>query len=241
MEMVRAPRALEPPPVLVLQNSKVFLDKVIFGDLATTEHLEMRHGAGRPRKRALESLATESPKRSFGIEPVGQGQTPHGTAGASGSQILTVPSLEVLTPIVPIETTLTVFTVPPAVPPVEYPTPPPAVPAAVYHAPPPAVPTAYPVPSPLVPATAYSTPAPVVPVDPAVPVALAYIFPTVPPAVPSPAYATALGVPSPAYPAAQLVVPALVVSPVLAASSTHSTDIIVARAWIPILVESVKR
>ncbi|XP_042400878.1 neural Wiskott-Aldrich syndrome protein-like [Zingiber officinale] len=131
---------------------------------------------------ALESLATESLERSARIEPVGQGQTPHGTAGASNSRIPTVPSPELSTP--------TVFTIPPAAPPAypapplaaptAYPTPPPPVPAMAYSAPPPAVPTTYP------------APPPVPPVPPT------YIDPTVPPVVPASAYPTAPGVPLPA-------------------------------------------
>ncbi|XP_042415294.1 leucine-rich repeat extensin-like protein 3 [Zingiber officinale] len=208
-----------------------------------------RRGAGRSCKRALESLTTESPERSAGIEPVGQGQTPHGTAGVSCSRILTIPSPELSTP--------TVFTVPPAVPPSTYPAPPPAVPAAAYPAPPPPVPTtcysapppplpstAYPAPPSPVSATAYPTPAPAVFLSGTTTYRTsshsAYIDPIVPPAVPAPAYAVTPGVPSSAYPAVPLVVPAPVVPSVPAAIPTHLTDMIAARARIPTLVESVK-
>ncbi|XP_042455999.1 uncharacterized protein LOC122040657 [Zingiber officinale] len=83
----------------------------------------------------------ESPEGSAGIEPISQGQTAHGTAGASGSQTPMVS--EVPTSTIPVVPTLTVFTVPPAVPPAVYPTPPPAVPTAAYPIPPPVAPTAY--------------------------------------------------------------------------------------------------
>ncbi|XP_042400908.1 actin cytoskeleton-regulatory complex protein PAN1-like [Zingiber officinale] len=88
------------------------------------------------KSQQLESLATESPVMSAGVEPVGQGQTPHGTTGASGSQTPMVS--EVPTPTVPAIPTPIVFTVPPTVAPAAYPTPPPAVPMA-YLAPPPVV------------------------------------------------------------------------------------------------------
>ncbi|XP_042441374.1 uncharacterized protein LOC122026713 [Zingiber officinale] len=87
-----------------------------------------RCSAGRPRKRTLESLVAESPKRSTGVEPANQGQTPHGTVGASGFQTPMVSEVPTLT--VPVVPTPMVFTVPPAVPLAAYPTPPPAVPAA---------------------------------------------------------------------------------------------------------------
>ncbi|XP_042401295.1 extensin-like [Zingiber officinale] len=191
-----------------------------------------RRGARRPRKRALETLVTESPERSAGIEPDGQGQTPHGTAGASASQIQTVPSLEVPTLTVPIGPTPTVFTVPPTV----YPASSPAVPPVAYPAHPPTVlATAYPTPTPTVPVAPYPVPPPTIS-----PVAPTYILPAVPPAVPTPFYAVAPGVPSPAY----TVVPPLVSTPVIpsvpVAIPTHPTDMIATRAQIPALAESVK-
>ncbi|XP_042437178.1 leucine-rich repeat extensin-like protein 3 [Zingiber officinale] len=194
--------------------------------------------AGRPRKRALESLATESLERFAGIEPVSQGHTPHGTAGASGSRIPTVLSPELPTP--------TVFTVPPTIPPETYLAPPPAVSATAYPTPPPPMPTAYPTSQPPVPATAYSVLVPEVPVTPPVPpptvppTPTAYINLVVQPVVPIPAYAATPGVPSPAYPAVPLVVPALVVSSIPAVIPAQPTDLIVARARISALAESVK-
>ncbi|XP_042455346.1 vegetative cell wall protein gp1-like [Zingiber officinale] len=168
----------------------------------STRVLVSRRGAGRPRKRASESLATESPERSVGIEHVSQGQTPQDTAGASSTRIPTVPSPELPTP--------TVFTVPPAVP-TAYPAPPPPVPVTAYSTPPPVVPKAYLVPSPIVP-----------------PAAPAYIDPAVPPVVLAPTYVEVPGVPPPAYPTVPLVVPAPVVPPVSAAITTQPTDMIAA-------------
>ncbi|XP_042443906.1 extensin-like [Zingiber officinale] len=201
-----------------------------------------RRGAGRPRKRALESLATESPEKSIGIEPISQGQTPHDTAGASGSRIPKVHSPELPAP--------TVSTVPPAVPSATYSTPPPAVPATTYPVPPPPVPAiTYPTPATLVTLapTTYLAPAPAIPVAPYLvppltvpPAAPAYIDPVVPPVVPSSAYAAALGVRLPTYLAVPLVVPAPVVPPVPAMIPTHPTDMIAARARIQALAESMK-
>ncbi|XP_042406851.1 lysine-rich arabinogalactan protein 19-like [Zingiber officinale] len=110
-----------------------------------------------------------------GVEPAGQGQTPHGTASASGSQTPMVS--EVPTSIVPIVPTPTVFTVPPT----------------VYSAPPP-MPTAHPTPA----LAAVVAPPPVPPpiVPPATPT---YVDPTVPTAAPALAYAAAPGMPPPAY------------------------------------------
>ncbi|XP_042443876.1 proline-rich extensin-like protein EPR1 [Zingiber officinale] len=189
----------------------------------------MRHGAGRRYKRALESSAMELPERSAGIETVSQGQTPHSTAGAWGSQILTIISLELPTP--------TVSTVPPAVPSVTYSTPPPVVPASRYPSPPPPVPaTAYPtLAAPVTPVpTAYSAPAPAVLVapymvpPPTVPLtAPTYIDPAVPPEVPAPAYVAALGVPPLAYPVVPLVVPDPVIPPIPTTIPTHPTDMVV--------------
>ncbi|XP_042467191.1 lysine-rich arabinogalactan protein 19-like [Zingiber officinale] len=203
-----------------------------------------------PRKRALESLVTESPEGSSGIEPVGQGQTPHGTVGASGSQIPTVPSPEVLTLTITVGTTPTVFTVLPAVALATYPAPPPAMLAVAYPTPPSAVPTAYLALPPPMPATAYPAPAPVVlavpvapyavPLPTVPPVAPTYIDPAVPPVVPAPTYAATLGVLSPAYPAVLLVVPTPVVLPVPTVIPTHPTDMVMTRAQIPTLIESVK-
>ncbi|XP_042441238.1 leucine-rich repeat extensin-like protein 3 [Zingiber officinale] len=201
-----------------------------------------RRGEGRPCKRALESLATESPKRSIGIEAVNQGQTSHDTAGASGARILTVHSPKLPTP--------TVSTVPPAVPSATYSAPPPAVPVTTYLTPPPPVPattylapatpvtlvpTTYSAPTPAVPVAPYLVPPPTVP-----PAAPAYIDPAVPPVVPALAYATAPWVPPSTYPAVPLVVPAPVVPPVLAAIPIHPTDMVAARARIQALAESMK-
>ncbi|XP_042408270.1 protein TRACHEARY ELEMENT DIFFERENTIATION-RELATED 7A-like [Zingiber officinale] len=143
----------------------------------------------------LESLAIELPERSAGIEPVSQGQTPHGTAGASGSQIPTVLSPELPSP--------TVSTVPPPVLSATYSAPPPAVPATTYPTPPPPMPsTTYLAPAaPVTPGpTIYSAlaltvlvgpcsvPPPTVP-----PAAPAHIDPAVPPTVLALAYAAAPG------------------------------------------------
>ncbi|XP_042444080.1 leucine-rich repeat extensin-like protein 5 [Zingiber officinale] len=205
-----------------------------------------RHGAGRPHKRALETLVTKSPERSAGIELPNQGQTPHGTTGVSASQILTVPSPKVPTLIVPVGPTPTVFTVPPAVPPAAYPTPPPIVYAAAYPTPPPAAPTEYPAPPPPVPATTYPAPAPAVPVAPypvpppiVPPATPTYIDSAVPPVVSAPAYA-APGVPSSAYPAVPPIALTLVVLPILVSILSHPTDMIATQTQIPALAESVK-
>ncbi|XP_042437051.1 histidinol dehydrogenase, chloroplastic-like [Zingiber officinale] len=131
-----------------------FASKSLGHSFVSTRVPVPRHGVGRPRKRALVSLATESSERSIGIELVAQGQIPHGTTGASGSQMPTVPSSEVPTSAIPVAPTLAASTVPPTIPPV------------VYPAPPPTVPIVYPAPSTLVPITAYSAPAPAVPVVP---------------------------------------------------------------------------
>ncbi|XP_042456918.1 proline-rich protein 36-like [Zingiber officinale] len=168
-----------------------------------------RCGAGRPCKRVLESLATESSERSTGIESVSQGQTPHGTVGASGSRIPTVLSPELPTPTVSTVALVVpsaIYSAPPlAVPATTYPapSPPPPVPATAYPAPPPPVlaaaylalaapvtpvPTAYSTRALAVPVAPYLVPSPTVP-----PAAPAYIDPAVPPAIPAPAYAAASG------------------------------------------------
>ncbi|XP_042419215.1 extensin-like [Zingiber officinale] len=202
-----------------------------------------RRGAGRSRKRTLESLTAESPETSTGVESVGQEQTLYGVAGASGSQTPMTP-LEVPTLVAPVIPTPTVFTVQPTEPPTyptptpveltTYPVPPPPVPMA-YQEPPPSVPTAHPTPAPAAAVALHPVPPPTVP-----PVAPTYTDPAVPPVAPAPAYATAPGIPPPAYPAIPPVVPALVVSPVLAVVPTHHTDIVAARARIPVLAESMK-
>ncbi|XP_042387464.1 extensin-like [Zingiber officinale] len=199
-----------------------------------------RRGAGRPRRRTLESLVAESPETSTEVELASQGQTPYGTAAVSGSQTPIVS--EVPTPTVP---TPTVFTVPPTVP-LAYPIPPPPVPME-YQAPPPPVPIAYQAPPPLLP-TAYAAPAPAAAVapppvpPPTVPPATpTYADPAVPPMTLAPVYAAAPGMPLPAYAAVPPVILALVVLPVPAAVPTHLTDIVAARARIPTLAESMKK
>ncbi|XP_042386599.1 extensin-like [Zingiber officinale] len=176
-----------------------------------------RRGAGRPFKRPLESLVTESPERSAGIEPL---PTP-----TVSTVPLAVPSATYSAP-------------PPAVLATTYPVPPPPVPATTYPAPAAPVtpmPTAYSAPAPAVPVAPYPVPPPAVP-----PAAPAYINPAVPPAVPIPAYAAAPGVPPPAYPVVPLVIPALVVPSVPTAIPTHPTDMVTARAQILVLAESMK-
>ncbi|XP_042401241.1 leucine-rich repeat extensin-like protein 3 [Zingiber officinale] len=179
-----------------------------------------RRGAGRPRKRALESLATESPETSAGVEPAGQGQTSYGTAGASGSQTPMVS--EVTTPTIPAVPTPTIFTVPPTVP-LAYPAPPPPMPTA-YQAPLSPVPTAYVAPAPAAVVAPHPVPPPTVP-----PAAPTYADLAVPPMAPASVYAAAPGMPPPAYITVPPVIPARVVLPVPAAIPTHLTDIVTAQ------------
>ncbi|XP_042465964.1 wiskott-Aldrich syndrome protein homolog 1-like [Zingiber officinale] len=197
-----------------------------------------RRGAGRPRKRTLESLATKSLETSVGVEPTNQRQTPHGTAGSSGSQTPMVS--EVPTSTVPVVPTPTIFTVPPAVPPTAYPESPPVMPTT-YPAPPSVVPTAYLAPPPIVPVVAYPAHAPTAPVTPIVPPAVpTYIDPAVSLAGPVAAYAAAPRIPPPAYPTVPPVVLATVVPPVPTVVPTHLPDIVTIRARIPVLAESMK-
>ncbi|XP_042460205.1 leucine-rich repeat extensin-like protein 2 [Zingiber officinale] len=202
-----------------------------------------RRGAERPRKRTLESLAAESPETSAGVEPAGQGQTLHGSAGASGSQTPMVSEVPTLT--IPIVPTPTIFTVPPAVP-LAYPAPTP-VELTTYPVPPPPLLTAYQAPLPPVPTTYVAPASAAVVVPPPVPppikplTAPTYADPAMPPKTPASFYATAPGIPPPAYAAVPPVIPALVVPSVPAAVPTHLTDIVTTRAWIPALAESMKK
>ncbi|XP_042432653.1 calphotin-like [Zingiber officinale] len=188
---------------------------------------------GRPRKRAIDSPETESPERSAVVKPVRQGQTPQGIVGTSDYQILTVPTSKVPT-----------STVPPMVASSAYPASPPSALSVAYLALPLAMfATAYSVPQIPMPVTTYSSPVPAVlvvsyPVLPTVPlVAPTYVYSIVPPAIPTPVYAATSGIPLPTYPA----VPPIGSAPVVLPSSISiPTDMVVARARIPALAESVK-
>ncbi|XP_042467383.1 proline-rich protein 12-like [Zingiber officinale] len=201
----------------------------------STRAFALRRGVRRPRKRTLESLATDLLEIPIGVEPVGQGPT-QDTAGASGSQTPIAP-LEVPTSVAPIIPTPIVFTVRPAVP-SAYLVPPPPVPTA-YQAPPPPVPTAHPAPAPAAAVAPPPVPPPTVP-----PVAPTYTDPAVPPVAPALAYATTPGISPPTYPAVPPVVPpvgpAPVVPPVHTAVPTQLIDIVAARARILALAKSMK-
>ncbi|XP_042432853.1 vegetative cell wall protein gp1-like [Zingiber officinale] len=192
----------------------------------------LRRGAGRPRKRTLESLVAESPEMPTGVEPVGQGQT-QDTAGASGSQTPMAP-LEVLTSTVPAVPTPTVVMVPPAVPRTH-----PVPPTSTYGVPGTIASGAYC--SPDTHTHTSSNSCSISGATPTVPlVAPTNADPAVPPATPAPTYAVAPGVLPSVYLVVLPIAPAPFVPPVPAAAPTHLTDIVAARARIPALAESMK-